>query len=96
MVKLNHNLLAWSFPLIIAALLAGFVYAVPAIGLAPEEMTLKILLRVAIFIGAAMLQLRLLGGWKFSVTETGKEPGIRAIHLIACAIIIATGLVVAK
>jgi hypothetical protein len=94
-MKLNHNLLAWLFPLIVTVLLAVFVYCVPAIGLAPEETTLKILLKLAIFIGASMLQLRMLGGWQFSVTQTGKEPGIKAIHLIACAIIIATGMVVA-
>jgi len=95
-MKANHNLLGWLFPFVVAVALIAFVHFVPAVGLAPAETFFKVLLRVAVFMAAWTLALRFLGGVKFSVTESAKHEGIRAIHLIACAIIIGLAMVISK
>ena len=94
-MKLNHNLLGWLIPLMVAVLLTGFIHFVPAIGLAPAETSLKVLLRLAIFMGAWTTALRFLGGTQFSVTEYAKQLGYGIIY-IACAVIIGIAIVIAK
>jgi NADH:ubiquinone oxidoreductase subunit K len=95
-MKINHNTLAVIFPILISILLALFVYSVPAVGLAPEETAMKVLLRLAIFFAAWPLAIKFLGGWEYHVTEESKAQSITGIDVIACAIIIGAAIVIAK
>lgn len=94
-MKLNHNKLAIIFPVIVSIGLALLVYGIPEISIAPQELTGRTLLKVAVFFACWPLGLRFLGGWDYSVTSDAKKTPYGMVA-IACAIIIGCALVIAK
>lgn len=94
-MKFNHNILAFIAPIVVAFSLAILVHFVPEIGIAPQETTGKVLLRVAIFFMAWPIALRFLGGWDYSVTKDAKSIPY-GMTIIGAAIIIATAMVISK
>ena len=94
-MKVNHNLLALILPLLVALVLGVFIYLTPDIGLAPEETTLKVWLRVAIFMAAWPLAIKFLAGWSYDVIEIAKAK-VYGLEIMATAIIVGLALVIAK
>ena len=94
-MKFNHNVLAVTFPILIAIGLAGLVHFIPEIGIAPIETAGRTLLKVGIFYAAWSLSIRTLGGWDYRVTEDAKKTAYGMVA-IACALIIGVALVIGK